>query len=143
MKFDGEPVIRNTDLASHNHSSPGANIGLHPHLAGVHVADPRFVTCRDAAQNIERAVAHIEHELAKYDPVTDAVGGHPMRGGRVTSPRGHYIEIRQEQNRINNNMENFVGNNCFDFTIFQMRMLRQSRKPSKSLRPIRRSTHFC
>jgi hypothetical protein len=80
--------------------------------------DPRFETCREAAEHIERAVDHIEHELAKYDPVSDAAGGHPMGGGRVTSPGGHYIEIRQEQNRLNRNLERFSSNNCFDFYTF-------------------------
>lgn len=70
---------------------------------------PRFQTCTGAVNNINAGVDHIEHELAKYDPVTDAAGG-PVR-----SPRGHYIEIRQEQNRVKNNMEKFAKNNCFDF----------------------------
>lgn len=118
VKFDGEPVIRNSDLASHNHSSPGANIGLHPHLAGTNVAaDARFQTCQEAAAQIEAAVKHIEHEFSKYDPVTDAAGGHNMGGGKLTKPGGHYVEIRQEQNRLNNNLEKFSKSNCFDFFV--------------------------
>ena len=37
VKFDGEPVIRNTDLASHNHASPGPNSPPWVHLAEAHL----------------------------------------------------------------------------------------------------------
>lgn len=35
IKFDGEPVIRNTDISTHNHSSPGAQTPPWVHLAGI------------------------------------------------------------------------------------------------------------
>lgn len=35
VKFDGEPVIRFTDLATNNHSSPGPNTVTWPHMAGL------------------------------------------------------------------------------------------------------------
>ena len=31
---------------------------------------------------------------AKYDPIADAKSGFPMAGGKLTSPGGHYQEIR-------------------------------------------------
>lgn len=37
VKFDGEPVIRMSDLATNNHSSPGANAPPWPHIAGLKI----------------------------------------------------------------------------------------------------------
>ena len=38
VKFDGEPVIRMSDLATNNHASPAGNAPPWPHLAGLNVA---------------------------------------------------------------------------------------------------------
>ncbi len=38
VKFDGEPVIRMTDLATNNHASPPGNAPPWPHMVGLNVA---------------------------------------------------------------------------------------------------------
>ena len=49
VKFDGEPVIRNTDLATNNHASPAGNAPPWPHLAGLNVPG---VDCEKVLQDL-------------------------------------------------------------------------------------------
>ncbi len=42
VKFDGEPVIRFSDLATHNHASPIGNVGPWPEICA---ANPAIMTC--------------------------------------------------------------------------------------------------
>ncbi len=39
VKFDGEPVIRNTDMATNNHASPAGNTVTWPHVAKLNSGD--------------------------------------------------------------------------------------------------------
>jgi hypothetical protein len=47
VKFDGEPVIRMSDLATNNHGSPISNTTTWPHIAGVNVKGVNCVQVLD------------------------------------------------------------------------------------------------
>ncbi|MBY4607773.1 hypothetical protein K6M90_08915 [Rhizobium sp. 9T] len=70
--------------------------------------------CQDAIAKMRKNLALLKKELAKYDPVADAVGGFPMGGGKLTSPGGHYKEIRDLQRGLKNAGETYQKNKCYD-----------------------------
>jgi RHS repeat-associated protein len=47
-------------------------------------------------------------DLRRYDPVADGRGGFPMAGGKLTKPGGHYIEIKQRQRGIKNDILRYI-----------------------------------
>jgi RHS repeat-associated protein len=49
--------------------------------------------CWKLLKQIENMSAKLAKEIAKYDPVKDGMGGWPMKGGKLTKPGGHYIEM--------------------------------------------------
>lgn len=62
VKFDSEPVVRNTDLATNNHASPVGNAPPWPHLAGLSAGG---VSC-------EAILAELEIVLHKHSDKTKA-----------------------------------------------------------------------
>lgn len=50
VKFDGEPVIRNTDLATNNHASPPPNTVTWPHIAGI---KPSGIDCESLLNTLQ------------------------------------------------------------------------------------------
>ena len=66
VKFDGEPVIRFSDLASHNHASPIGNTGPWPEICK---AKPAVVNCATLLNNIGMQVH--PHKPSPCDASTD------------------------------------------------------------------------
>lgn len=58
----------------------------------------------------------LNEELRRYDPVSDAQGGHPYAGPggvtRYTQPGGHYQEIRDLQRGLRNDLERYNRRRC-------------------------------
>lgn len=65
VKFDGEPVIRFSDLATHNHASPIGNTGPWPEICK---ANPAVMACAALLAEIGMPV----HTHGKSDCTTDA-----------------------------------------------------------------------
>jgi RHS repeat-associated protein len=92
----------------------GYNIGAYAPNPQVW-ADPSGLAsckCTEYIYNMGAGEANVAHELSKYDPIKDAVGGFKMKGGKLTKPCGHYREMRQEQLRIKNNLEKYRECKC-------------------------------
>jgi RHS repeat-associated protein len=49
--------------------------------------------CWKILQEIKALAGLLAKEIAKYDPVLDGMGNWPMKGGGLTKPGGHYIEM--------------------------------------------------
>lgn len=64
VKFDGEPVIRMSDLATNNHSSPGSNTVTWPHIAKI---KPSGINC-------EKLLNDHKIPLHKHSDKQDACG---------------------------------------------------------------------
>jgi RHS repeat-associated protein len=60
--------------------------------------------------NIMRKFGLLVKELTKYDPVADGRGGFPMKGGGLTKPGGHYIEIGHLQRGLKNDLALYTKN---------------------------------
>lgn len=74
----------------------------------------KHLKCLEAIAKMRQAVRLFHDELAKYNPWTDALGGHRMRGGRLTRPFGHWNEMNSyRQSYINGFIEymKFCNNN--------------------------------
>ncbi len=65
--------------------------------------------CERLLEKINRAIEHIEKELAKFDPEKDILGGTNW------SPGGHMCEIAQWEKGLHNAMEDFWGGGCGRF----------------------------
>jgi hypothetical protein len=63
--------------------------------------------CKLLRQSIFEQFQKLGKELRKYDPEKDAIGGFPMRGGKLTKPCGHYKEIRDLQKGLKNRLTKF------------------------------------
>ena len=63
--------------------------------------------CRKFRQNIMRKHSLLRKNLMRYNPILDAKGGFPMRGGGLTAPGGHYTKIRNLQRGIKRDLEEY------------------------------------
>ncbi len=70
--------------------------------------------CEGILAEMRKKIQLLKKELAKYDPILDAQGGFPMGGGKLTSPGGHYKEIRDLQRGLKNEGQAFNKNKCYD-----------------------------
>lgn len=62
--------------------------------------------CKELREKIYRMNDLLRNELGKYDPAADAQGGFPMAyGSGITSPGGHYKEIKDLQRGLKNWLE--------------------------------------
>jgi RHS repeat-associated protein len=69
--------------------------------------------CKALRQNIDRKSALLQENLAKYSPELDAVGGFPMKyGSGLTSPGGHYNEIKELQQGLRRDIYNYDRLDC-------------------------------
>jgi RHS repeat-associated protein len=66
---------------------------------------PNGCDCGELKRRILLKYALLLAELRAYDPVLDGRGGFPMRGGKLTKPGGHYIEISDLKQGIKNDIE--------------------------------------
>ncbi|MCK5013691.1 MAG: DUF4150 domain-containing protein [Candidatus Omnitrophica bacterium] len=62
VKFEGEPVIRFSDLASHNHASPQPNGGPGPEIGGGAPGGGGDYDCDEGANKIESLLCRNKHE---------------------------------------------------------------------------------
>jgi RHS repeat-associated protein len=63
--------------------------------------------CAQLRKQIFAKSAALIKELSKYNPIEDARGGFRMRGGRLTVPGGHYIEIQNLQRGLKNDITEY------------------------------------
>jgi hypothetical protein len=64
--------------------------------------------CKKLRDGIYDKNDKLQREFEKYDPVSDAQGGSPMRwGSGFTKPFGHYDEIRDLQRGIKRDLERY------------------------------------
>lgn len=71
--------------------------------------DPREQKCKESRADILRKAKLLHKEILKYDPVKDARGGFPMRGGKLTKPGGHYNEMKDLQRGLKKDLKKFSG----------------------------------
>jgi RHS repeat-associated protein len=64
--------------------------------------------CAALLASIIAKSAKLTAEVAKYDPVADGKGGFPTGGGGVTKPGGHYIEIQQLKQGLENDIKYYL-----------------------------------
>jgi hypothetical protein len=67
--------------------------------------------CYALLAKIEGRTELLRNELAKYDPVADAQGGHTHAHG-IAVPGGHYKEIRDLQRGIKNSLKSYTDKEC-------------------------------
>lgn len=100
VKFEGEPVIRFSDLATHNHASPIGNTGPWPEICK---ANPAIDDCAVLLAEIGMPV----HTHGKSDCTTDAekaAGKKPMKESE------HFFENQMlQKTRGKTNHKNFPG----------------------------------
>ncbi|MGV2130307.1 hypothetical protein ACQZ4Q_10880 [Agrobacterium vitis] len=73
--------------------------------------------CRNLVEKMRNKRDAFIKEMRKYDPDADAIGGHTFMAGGVlktTKPGGHYIEIRDLQRGLKNDLEAYNRNKCYD-----------------------------
>jgi uncharacterized Zn-binding protein involved in type VI secretion len=63
--------------------------------------------CKEQRGKIQGKYKKLGKELRKYVPAKDAIGGFPMRGGKLTKPCGHFIEIKDLQRGLKNDLTKF------------------------------------
>jgi RHS repeat-associated protein len=68
----------------------------------------RKCDCAKLRAQIYRKALGLLKDLRKYDPIADASGGCPTGGGGVTKPGGHYIEIKQRQAGLKDDLARYV-----------------------------------
>jgi hypothetical protein len=100
VKFEGKPVIRFSDLATHNHASPIGNTGPWPEICK---ANPAIDSCAALLAEVGMPV----HTHGKSDCTTDAekaAGKKPMKESE------HFFENQMLQKvRGKQNYKNFPG----------------------------------
>ncbi len=72
-------------------------------------------SCSDYVKRVSRKRRGFQREMAKYDPRSDAKGGHVYyKNGvrKLTVPGGHYIEIKQFQRGIINDLSDWSNKGC-------------------------------
>jgi hypothetical protein len=73
--------------------------------------------CKGLIEDMEHKNRSLNKELAKYDPASDAIGGHPYAGPggitKYTKPGGHYKEIRDLQRGLKGDMESYNESKCY------------------------------
>ena len=69
-------------------------------------------TCAKRIKEIESQIALFDGDRAKYDPIKDAQGGFKMRGGKLTKPCGHYMELTDMQRGLKNKLEAYRECKC-------------------------------
>jgi len=62
---------------------------------------------------IEKKAASLVDDISRYDPISDACGGHPMGHGKFTKPGGHYREIKERQKGIKKSLKEYIDS-CID-----------------------------
>jgi Domain of unknown function (DUF4150) len=94
VKFDGEPVVRMTDLATNNHASPVGNAPPWPHIAGLNVG---CVACAEILAKVGMKVHAYKHadkecESGKQqsDHILQKACFHNTRGGDAISTARDY-----------------------------------------------------
>jgi hypothetical protein len=74
--------------------------------------------CKNLVENMDHKNRKLKKELNKYDPVSDAQGGHTYMGAdgllKVTKPGGHYKEIRYIQRGLKNDLEQYNKRKCYN-----------------------------
>lgn len=74
--------------------------------------------CRNIIDNMRGKNRKLKAELEKYDPISDANGGHvyrlPTGEMKVTRPGGHYQEIRDLQRGLKGDMERYNQRRCYN-----------------------------
>jgi len=65
VKFEGEPVVRNTDMATNNHASPAGNAPLWVHMAN---PSPQGMACRELLEQFDI-------EVHRYDEADENCKG--------------------------------------------------------------------
>ncbi|CAM5372657.1 hypothetical protein MAUB1S_06382 [Mycolicibacterium aubagnense] len=78
---------------------------------------PPSPDCRNIVEKMRGKIEGYIKELRKYDPVSDAAGGHQyMLNGvlRTTVPGGHYKEIRALQRGLKNELTSYNQKKCYD-----------------------------
>jgi hypothetical protein len=73
--------------------------------------------CKDTVKKMDEKNRKLKKELNKYDPASDAKGGHtyktPDGVTRTTVPGGHYKEIRDIQRGLKNELEKYNKQKCY------------------------------
>ena len=64
--------------------------------------------CLKLRRQIINKTLELIDDLSRYDPIEDGRGGHPLPGGRVTKPGGHYQEIRERQGGIKKDVTRYI-----------------------------------
>jgi hypothetical protein len=111
VKFEDANVDRHTDMTTSNHACPPAGDptpnGNMSKPSPSAAADKK--KCAKLRNEINKKNKALGKELRKYDPAKDAKGGHtiPRSGGKKTKPCGHYIEMRQLQKGMRNDLKKF------------------------------------
>jgi hypothetical protein len=74
--------------------------------------------CKNLVENMDHKNRKLKKELRKYDPASDAQGGHSYMGAdgvmKVTKPGGHYKEIRDIQRGLKNDLEQYNKSKCYN-----------------------------
>jgi hypothetical protein len=64
--------------------------------------------CLKLRRKIINKTLDLIDDLSRYDPVEDGKGGHPLPGGKVTKPGGHYQEIGERQGGIKGDVTRYI-----------------------------------
>jgi Domain of unknown function (DUF4150) len=111
VKFDGEPVVRNTDLSTHNHASPGPNTGPKNHQAGSGSGDDE---CDALANQIEDGLARNKHAHKGsgthgylFRMAEQRCGEH---GPGTEGWTGHETALKETYKSVKENVDTFMAN---------------------------------
>jgi hypothetical protein len=74
--------------------------------------------CQNIIEDMEKKNRALNKELGKYDPTSDAIGGHAYMGPggilKYTKPGGHYQEIRDLQRGLKGDMQRYNKSKCYN-----------------------------
>lgn len=87
VKFDGEPVIRMSDLATNNHASPGPNTVTWPHILGIKVGR---IDCKTLLNEheIELHQHSQKSEVCKWTRKNQNESEHMLQNALLQNKRG-------------------------------------------------------
>jgi len=105
LQVDPLHYIDSSNLYSYIGHNPGKN--LDPSGAALSTA------CRELLSQIQKKMEAFLDDRQRYDSVLDGMGGWPKSGGGTTTPGGHYKELLERKQGIENDIKKFMRD-CFD-----------------------------